>query len=309
MRKIFTSVLIIFCWSYVNAATKHIVKVPGTIVKFINCVEKLSDFVDEETAIRLRSEMTNCFASQQETYGINIDDGESGNSSEFPFLGLATVSNSTSYCMRLYTYIFTNKSLKISHQVLNTETINIVGDDGKNELYFYSTTLKKTCSYNNTTINLWQVIEVPSGHNKPIDQLVTYEYEPKATSIVDAYEEKIGIPNINESKNQHKQEEPQRRELSEREYLNLAARYYTAKNYERSYDVLKKMTEIYDMNAEGWYRLALIVYYQPQSCKKIYSNHKEAAKSFMKNAEARASGTFKERISNRLLRWELRKFM
>lgn len=309
MRKFIILFLVVFCWLYANAATKNTVKVPGTVVKFINCVEKLSDFVDEETAIRLRSEMTNCFASQQETYGINIDDGESGNSSEFPFLGFATVSNSTSYCMRLYTYIFTNKTLKISHQVLNTEAINTIGDDGKDELYFYSTTLKKTYSYNNTTRSLWQVIEVPSGDNKPIDQLVTYEYEPKATSIVDAYEEKIETPNINETKNQHKQEGTKRRELSEREYLNLAARYYTAKNYERSYDILKKMTEIYDINAEGWYRLALIVYYQPQSCKKIYSNPKEMAKSFMEKAENRADGSFKEKISNRLLRWKFKKFM
>jgi len=309
MRKFFISFLVIFSWLYANAVTKNIVKIPEAVAKFINCVEKLSDFVDEETAIRLRSEMTNCFASQQETYGINIDDEKSGNSSEFPFLGLATVSNSTSYCMRLYTYIFTNKALKISHQVLNTAAINTIGDDGKDELYFYSTTLKKTCSYNNTTRNLWQVIEVPSGDNKPIDQLVTYEYEPRPTSIIDAYEKKLETPNNNETNSQHMQGGAQRRELSEREYLNLAARYYTAKNYERSYDVLKKMTEIYDMNAEGWYRLALIVYYQPQSCKKIYSNPKETAKSFMEKAESRADGTFKERISNRLLRWNLRRYM
>lgn len=311
MRKLLVSVLVVFCWLYANAVTKNIVTLPGVVAKFINCVEKLSDSVDEESAIKLRSEMTNCFASQEETYGIDIDDEKSGNSSEFPFLDFATasVSNSNSYCMRLYTYIFTNKTLKISHQVLRTESIDIIGDDGKAEPRFYSTTLKKTYSYNNTTRSLWQVIEVPSGDNKPIDRLVTYAYEPTSSSILDDYEKELEPSIIKESKSQHKQEGTQRRELSEREYLNLAARYYTAKNYERSYDVLKKMTEVYDMNAEGWYRLALIVYYQPQSCKKIYSNPKEMAKSFMKEAENRANGTFKERISNRLLRWELRKFM
>lgn len=305
MKKIIISVLTIFCWLYATAITKNNVKTPESVARFINCVEKLSE-VNEETAIQLRNEMIKCFASQK-TYGIDFDDRRSGNSSEFPFLGFSTasVSNSSSYCVRLYTYIYTNKILKIKHQVLNTDVINTIGDDGKDERYFYSTTLKEICSYNNTTKNLWQNIEVPVGDNEPIVRLVTYEYKPE--SIVDAYEKDYAT-NINVQEDQHKQEGIQRRELSEREYLHLAARYYTTKNYERMYDLLKEMTEIYDMNAEGWYRLALLVYYHPRLFEKIYSNPREVAKSLAKKAENRADEGLKFRISNRLDKWENRGF-
>ena len=258
---------------------------PEVVVKFINNVERLSNISneDEEKAIKLREEMKECFAGK-EVYGINIDK-VSENNSEFPYLGLSTVSNSTTYCMKLYTYVFKDRTLKLSHQSMNTEVINAPGNNGKDVKYFYSTTIEKICICNSYVKKLWQIFEVPCDEkgniNGVINSLKTLDKEPNVI---------IG--------EELKREIEKSQKLSEQQYLNIAARYYTKKDYENAYLTYKKLTEMYDENAEGWYRLALLVFYHEKCYKHIYSNPRQKAKSFMEKAKDRAKGKLKEDANN-----------
>lgn len=295
-------VVIIF-FSSVSAKKKE-APIPEVVERFIKNVERLSNISNEDVvlAIQLRGEMMGCFAGN-DVYGINIDKASEHNS-EFPYLGLSTVSNSRSYCVNLYMYIYEKHILRFSHQILPTRYINIIGDNGKDERYFYSTPVKKTCEYKGRIKVLWQIFEVPIGENK-INSLKITEKEPDGIMSGKKNNSKASGKNQETENNEFKIEES-----TEQECLRLAARYYTAEDYEGAYFTLKKLTEIYDSNAEGWYRLALLIYYHhKKGCKGIYPNPRNVAISFMKKAGERAKGKLKTTIYNQLFRWEHPNFM
>ena len=302
IKRIFILTTIIFCCISSEAANTKSAKTaetPKAVVKFTDNVEKLSFLSNEEkeVATRLTEENRTLFPAYPT--GINLDMNKYNNS-EFLFLELPKAATSATYCRSLYKYIYEEKRLKLSHQILFTVIQYNIDAGGKDVPYIYETTLKKTCRLNNHTKDLWQIFTV-SCEDGLITQLRTSENSPEASGNgaqeAEVYETIVKQPH-------HTNEIQNTKIFTEQQYLNLAARYYTAKDYERAHTTLKKLTEVYDSNAEGWYRLALIVYYKPKWSKTVYSNPIEAAISFMKKASDRATGSLKKKIDNVLQPWE-----
>ena len=118
---------------------------------------------------------------------------------------------------------------------------------------------------------------------------------------------------IKESQDSQMPENPDQvedvKKKTEQEYLRIAARYYTSRDYATAGATYKELTTIYPENAEGWFRLALIVRYKTKWSKKAYKNPQQIAITFMKKASGLATGKLKSKADNALFYWENPNYM
>lgn len=307
IKKIYLVVLLLSSILIVSAAPTN-VDVPNKVVVFISNLERLAHLSDtqRDDAYRLHEQNVHCFYASGNSRGsITIDsDFENNYNSELYYLGLGTVSSSLTYCNKLYTMLYKEKCLKLEHEILYTEAISAPDIDGKDELYFYDTKIKKTCFHNNHAITIWQSFEVEASSGL-IVKINGYNTMPSSWLR----------NNVDNVANQTVAEEPQQypenttqveavKKMTEQEYLRLAARYYTSRDYATAIATYRKLTTVYPENAEGWFRLALIVRYKTKWSKKAYKNPKQIAISFMKKASGLATGKLKSKADNALFYWE-----
>lgn len=296
-------------------------KTPNAVSAFINNLEAFTRLSDNQRddAYRLNERNYLFFAGGGNSKGGITIDTENRYNSEFYYLGLTPVSNSLRYCNQLYTLLYKEKSLKISHEILYTEAINAPDIDGKDELYFYDTKVKKTCAYNsNQSKVIWQSFEVGAS-NGLIDKIKGFDVRPSSWGVGNAGNSTVILPN---QPNQDVYETPNlddrprtnthtrpQEEQSEQDLLRIAARYYTAKDYSSASATLKQLTDKYPNNAEAWFRLALIVRYKTKWSKKVYKDPKKSAIEFMKKASDLANGKLKSKADNALFYWEHPNYM
>lgn len=312
IKKIYLVVLLLSSILIVSAAPTN-VDVPNKVVVFISNLERLAHLSDTQSddAYRLYEQNVQCFYASGNSRGsITIDsDFENNYNSELYYLGLGTVSNSLTYCNKLYTMLYKEKCLKLEHEILYTEAISAPDIDGKDELYFYDTKIKKTCIHDNQSITIWQSFEVEASSGL-IVKINGYNTMPSSWLR----------NNVDNVANQTVAEEPQQypenttqveavKKMTEQEYLRLAARYYTSRDYDTAIATYRKLTTVYPENAEGWFRLALIVRYKTKWSKKAYKNPKQIAISFMKKASGLATGKLKSKADNALFYWENPNYM
>lgn len=312
IKKIYVVVLLLSSILIVSVAPTN-VDVPNKVVVFISNLERLAHLSDTQSddAYRLYEQNVQCFYASGNSRGsITIDsDFENNYNSELYYLGLGTVSNSLTYCNKLYTMLYKEKCLKLEHEILYTEAISAPDIDGKDELYFYDTKIKKTCIHDNQSITIWQSFEVEASSGL-IVKINGYNTMPSSWLR----------NNVDNVANQTVAEEPQQypenttqveavKKMTEQEYLRLAARYYTSRDYATAIATYRKLTTVYPENAEGWFRLALIVRYKTKWSKKAYKNPKQIAISFMKKASGLATGKLKSKADNALFYWENPNYM
>lgn len=316
MRRITIFLIITSICLFTSAAPKR-ERTPNAVNEFINNLETFTRLSDNQRddAYRLNERNYLLFAGGGNSKGgINIDT-ENRYNSELYYLGLTPVSNSLRYCNQLYTLLYKEKSLKLTHEILYTEAINAPDIDGKDELYFYDTKVKKTCAYNNNQSKIiWQTFEVGAS-NGLIDKIEGLDTRPSSWSCGNADNTNTVTPNqpnqnVYETPNLDDRPEtntPQRSQevkQSEQDLLRIAARYYTAKDYSSASSTLNQLTTKYPNNAEAWFRLALIVRYKTKWSKKVYKDPKKSAIEFMKKASALATGKLKSKTDNALFYWE-----
>ena len=75
--------------------------------------------------------------------------------------------------------LYKEKCLKLEHEILYTEAISAPDIDGKDELYFYDTKIKKTCIHDNQAITIWQSFEVEASSGL-IDKINGYNTMPSS---------------------------------------------------------------------------------------------------------------------------------
>lgn len=318
MRNTALFILFIFLCLDALAASKRI-PTPETVNAFINNLETLYQLSDQQRdyAYDLREHNIRCFAATEDGKGgINIDFRSRFNS-EFYYLGLEPVSDALRYCNKLYKTVYKEKSLKLCHEILYTEEIKAPDIDGKDELYFYVTKIKKTCTYNNITAVVWQSFEVGAS-NGLIDKIEGYATRPSSWQLGKSESHtppsNKPLPQATPKPQEKRREEKvaprtQEEELSEKDLLRLAARYYTAKDYTAASSVLQKINKKYPQNAEAWFRLALIVRYKTKWSKKVFTDPKKSAIDFMRKASELASGKLKSKADNALYYWEHPNYM
>lgn len=285
-------------------------KVPHAVGMFISNLEKLSQLSDNQRddAYNLNEQNIHYFAAGGNSKGgITIDSDQKFNS-ELYYLGLGSVSNSLTYCNKLYVMLYKEKELKLKHEILYTEAINVLDIHGKDELYFYDTKLKKICEYNNQIMELWQTFEV-NASNGLIVKIEGYTTMPanwrRGRTDKSVKKSMIQQSQISTISNSLENKDA----MDEQEYLRLAARYYTAKDYAAAGETYKQLTTVYPNNAEGWFRLALIVKYKTKWSKKIYKNPVKSAIEFMNKAKNLAVGELKSKAENALFYWEHPNYM
>lgn len=307
IKKFYLVVLLLPSILMVSAAPQN-VDVPNRVTMFISNLERLAHLSDvqRDEAYRLLQQNISCFSATEEGRSSILI-----NYSELYYLGIEAVVSARSYCNTLYTKIYKEKCLKLEHEVLYTDAINVPDIDGKDELFYYDTKIKKTCIYNDRALTVWQSFEVAASSGL-IVKFSGYHTMPNSW-----LKNKVG--NIGE---QSVPAEPQEAQVSEntdhvedtekmtaQEYLHLAARYYTYRDYAAAGATYRELTTVYPENAEGWFRLALIVRYKTKWSKKVYKNPQQIAISFMKKASELAVGEMKSKADNALFYWENPNYM
>ena len=296
-----------------NEGTPKVVK---TLITNLETLTELSDNQrDDAYNIHLRN--VGSFAASG-SGGINIDSDDKFNS-EFYYLGLEPVSKSVTYCIKLYSLLYKERALRLSHEILYTEAINAPDIDGKDELYFYDTKVKKTCTYNNEEKVIWQTFEVAASDGL-IDKIEGFDSKPtdwrggaSSTSPITPNSQNNrqsgSTSHLDQSNKPYTLPSYETKQQTEQDLLRLAARYYTAKDYSSAATTLNTLTAKYPNNAEAWFRLALIVRYKTKWSKKVYKDPNKSAIEFMKKASALANGKLKSKADNALFYWEHPNYM
>ena len=144
-----------------------------------------------------------------------------------------------------------------------------------------------------------------------IDRLFGYESDPTINSYIQDIHTNgrphQGNTNPNQAGHADQHTTPSTQEqqtLTENDYLRLASRYYTGKNYYAATSTLLDLTNKYPDNAEAWFQLALITFYKTKCSKTQYSNPREKAIEFMRRASSVARGDLKKKADRCLDDWE-----
>lgn len=283
---------------------------PNVVRMLINNLELLTNLSESQG-----DEAYKIYETNKKLFDSNNNINECN--TEIFYLGLKPVHTSDTYCHRLYTLLYEERVLKLAHVILYTEPI-IIADDGKDELCFYDTKVKKTCTYKNDETIVWQTLEV--NKNGLIDKMKSFKSRPsdwKDGNINETKQETRNRENKEQSSSnsntiQKVQDIPPIQEptpQSEQDLIRLAARYYTSKDYSSAANTLNTLTEIYPNNAEAWFRLACIVRYKTKWSKEVYKDPNKSAIEFMKKASALANGKLKSKADNALFYWEHPNYM
>lgn len=250
-------------------------KTPEAVKTLISCTEQLSylstDNVDR--ANRLQQNIEYCLYCNGISTMIS--------NSDLYYIGALSDKRieGRRYSIQLKRLIFDQHCLSIKHEIEFTEIIK-KPDQGKDVPHMYKTTVHKRINYNNQQHDIWQQFGVPFGNESQITKIAT-KTEPFNKKIVT--------------------EENPLDKMTADELLDLAAEYYTKKNHKSAYDTYAFVTKKYDDNAEGWYRLAIMTYFN-KGCKNRDS--KELAKEYMQKALARSKGELHDKADNVLYFWE-----
>lgn len=296
-----------------NEGTPKAVK---TLIANLETLTELSD-TQRDDAYSLHLRNIGSFAASG-SGGINIDTENKFNS-EFYYLGLEPVSKSVTYCNKLYSLLYRERALKLSHEILYTEAINAPDIDGKDELYFYDTKVKKTCTYHNEEKVIWQTFEVAASDGL-IDKIEGFDSEPTdwrggtpsnppIKPNDQNNQERGSSSHLDQNKKTYAPPSHESKPQTEQDLLRLAARYYTAKDYSSAATTLNTIATKYPNNAEAWFRLALIVKYKTKWSKKVYNDPNKSAIEFMKKASDLANGKLKSKADNALFYWEHPNYM
>lgn len=312
-------VTIFFSFAPLLVAAPKNERTPKAVKTLIANLETLAELSDDQRDDAYSIHLLNIgsFAAHG-SGGINIDTDNKYNS-EFYYLGLEPVSKSVTYCNRLYLLLYKERSLKLSHEILYTEAIKVPNIDGKDELYFYDTKVKKTCTYNNEEKIIWQTFEVAAS-NGLIDKIEGFDSKPTDWRGGQSSNSPVKPDNKKDQKHSSSSHLEQNKDTyvppsheikpqTEQELLRTAARYYTAKDYSSAATTLNTLTAKYPNNAEAWFRLALIVKYKTKWSKKVYNDPNKSAIEFMKKASALAKGKLKSQADNALFYWEHPNYM
>ncbi len=305
---ILVAIVLVSCLTVLAAPKNE--KIPHAVDMFISNLEKLSLLSDiqSDEAYNMHKQNIRCFAGTDNGAGGISIDSEGTFNSELYYLGLGTVASATRYCNQLYTMLYKEKELKLKHEVLYTGPVKQINEYGKGELYFYETRLKKICEYNNQTIALWQTFEVNAADGL-IDKIEGYNEIPISWRR-ESTGNNVEKPIIQEEpKPSDSDSHEDTKAMTEQEYLRLAARYYTAKDYVAAGATYKQLTIDYPNNAEGWFRLACLVRYEKKWSKKVYNNPQKTAISFMEKAANLAVGKLKSKAENALFYWKHENYM
>jgi hypothetical protein len=254
----------------------HGVKTPEVTLTFVKSVEQLAILnpADVNQANQLQQQIQRCFLAVEQG-GINIVNNDL-------FL-IGAYSNNVitgqRYSIKLKQLIFDDRKLAVSNEILSTDMIK-KPDQGKDVPHLYCSFIKKTMLYDGRTSVVWQRISVPYENKSSISEITSSDKKFEKKDI------KKGIDEEN---------------MTASQLLDLAAEYYTNKDYVSAFNTYMKLTQKFDSNAEGWYRLAIMAY-QKKGCK--YVDHRAVARDYMIKARDRAKGDMLEKAKDVLYYWE-----
>lgn len=249
---------------------------PKVVRTFISCTEKLSELPSDNVnkATQLQQTIQHCFAAA-EIGGLNIRNSDLFLIGAYP----NPIITSEKYSIKLKALIFDQRAVDIRHKICNTVIIK-KPDQGKDVPHLYKTTVNKSINYENRKHEVWQQLIVPYDNNKHITKITTQK-EP--------FDDGVVTPDNAVDR------------MTADELLDLAAEFYSKKNLKSAYDTYSLITNKFDSNAEGWYRLAIMTYYN-KGC--TYAQPKELAKTYMRKAYDRAQGKLRDKANNVLHYWE-----
>lgn len=295
-------ILLSLCSSLFSFSAVKKAPTPKAVTDFINCIEQLQSLNENqrEEAFTLRKQTKQLFSLKNGDQGFNIDKPtENVFNSELYFVGLGHVTNAQTYCLRLFKYLYEERVLKISSEVLFTETLCLPDANNKDEPKYYETNIKKMCQCNNTTKTVWQTYRVPVSSGV-IDRIYGYDQEPAGWDRSNP-----GKHDTEQTQSPSTPSKPDdEKEWTEDDFLYYAARYYKAKDYSSAATILTALTSTYPANAEAWFRLAVLVKYKTKWSKKNYKDPNKTAIEFMKKAASLANDQLKKKAENALYYWE-----
>lgn len=249
---------------------------PQALTTFITSIENLAKISpsDVNKANELQFAIQYCFNSP-ENQGINII------TPDIYLIGAHQDSNiqGQSYSIKLKQLIYDRSELIINHSIVWQET-TYKPDAGKNIPHMLIYCVKEDISYLGKKSIVWQKIQI-SYENKAVIN--------KINGSTIAFEKKAA-PSKKDINN-----------LSRKELHDLAAEHYTRKDYLSAYKTYLLLTEKYDSDAEGWYRLAIMTH-DKIGCN--IKHHKAKGKEYMRNAIERAKGDLLNKSQNVLSAWE-----
>lgn len=256
---------------------------PDVTLRFVNSIDEMSHLIPDNVnrASELQQQIQACFMAA-EMSGINITNSDLYLAS---IPGIRQNITSQRYSNQLKQLIFTDRSLKMNQQTLETIVLNTVDFDN-DEPYLYNTIIKKTLCYNNKSITIWQEIHVPVKGTQLISEILTSSKELKKNEFIH-YERDV---------------------LTVNQYLSQAAQFYSKKQYANAYKTYTELTEKHADNAEGWYRLSLMIYKQ-RGCKGNYTNPRATAREYMQRAYELGNGDIKTKAENILFYWDHPNYM
>ena len=157
----------------VAAATKNIAT-PVPVKTFLNNLERLQLLSDDQSdeASRLNYENRDCFKG-----GTAEGDGVQIRNSELYFLNISTRYAASQYCNNLFALLYRDRDLKLSHDIVSTDPLIFADANGKDEIRFYDTKVKKTCIYNGEEKVFWQIFGVDAV-DEVIDTFEGYDRKP-----------------------------------------------------------------------------------------------------------------------------------
>lgn len=255
------------------------VETPSVTKTLVSCFNRLGNLPPSGSgqASEMAMQIRNGFGAN-----LNLDGNEFyiiGMPGERPRLTSQTYSN------KLKSYLFDNRSLKMDCQIVSTVPVNAI-ELGKDAVAFNVTLLQKQLQYAGNSYSIWQEVDVDIETSK-ITSITSSNRKPDKNEFIetDGHED-----------------------LSPQEYLNRAAKFYSKKRYDQAYKAYADLTEKYPAEAEGWYRLSLMIYKQ-RGCKGIHSKPQTTAHEYMKKAYNLARGKLKTKAENILYYWEHPNYM
>lgn len=204
---------------------------PVSVVSFYRNMKALETASDVNTANKAQQIMSSCFMASDQS-GIDLD-----------MDGLGSMSSNL-YTMKLYSMIFSDKSLKLSYQLGDTELIEQPDQTAslqKKGARHKVTYVDKTYVQNGRTITYK-------------DLVFTYVDNGLIVAMQNSLDNNVRPKPIQDS--------PSRKTENIEQLRAQAGYYYTRKNYTLAYNCYERIVQSYPNDGDANYRIALLTFWR-----------------------------------------------
>lgn len=260
--------LALFCSNFLAFA----LETPSTVGRFYNGMKSLESASSLNAANSIQQDMASCFMASEQS-GINLSMDDFGEMS------------SARYTIKLFTKIYTEKSMRTDYTILRTEQVEQPDQNGSAQ--------KKGAQHYVSYVKKNYVVD---GKSKSYNDIVfTFINNGLIIGMENAADDGgISIKPSNED------------ELSIEHLRARAAYFYTQKQYSQAYSYYEQIMKRASTDGDAAYRIALMTFWR-KGCKSRFKNRQAAqdkAKEYIAVAVKYGSSEIRHKATSVRDNWE-----